>query len=134
LPTEIVVVPTVRDLDGLALSSRNAYLRPPERAAAPGLFRALHAMSDAVDRGEANRDRIVAAGRAQIAGLMREAYLDVVDPVTFEPLPNFGTRSGPDVAIAIGSAWLGETRLIDNVGLNVPAATERADLHASITR
>lgn len=134
LPTEIVVVPTVRDLDGLALSSRNAYLRPPERAAAPGLFRALQAMSDAVDRGEANRDRIVAAGRAQIAGLMREAYLDVVDPVTFEPLPNFGTRSGPDVAIAIGSAWLGETRLIDNVGLNVPAAAERADLHASITR
>jgi pantothenate synthetase len=57
-----------------------------------------------------------------------------VDPVTFEPLPNFGTRSGPDVAIAIGSAWLGETRLIDNVGLNVPAAAERADLHASITR
>jgi pantoate--beta-alanine ligase len=134
LPTEIVVVPTVRDLDGLALSSRNAYLRPPERAAAPGLFRALQAMSDAVDRGETNRDRIVAAGRAQIAGLMREAYLDVVDPTTFEPLPSIATRSGPDVATAIGSAWLGSTRLIDNVGLNVPAAAERADLHASVSR
>jgi len=134
LPTDIVVVPTVRDLDGLALSSRNTYLRPPERAAAPGLFRALQAMSDAVDRGETNRDRIVAAGRAQIAGPLREAYLDVVDPVTFEPLPSVAARSGPDVALAIGSAWLGTTRLIDNVGLNVPAAAERADLHASVTR
>jgi pantoate--beta-alanine ligase len=134
LPTEIVVVPTVRDLDGLALSSRNAYLRPLERAAAPGLFRALQAMSDAVDRGEANRDRIVAAGRTLITAPLREAYLDVVDPVTFEPLQNFGARSGPDVAIAIGSAWLGDTRLLDNVGLNVPVLGERADLHASVSR
>jgi pantoate--beta-alanine ligase len=133
LPTDIVVVPTVRDTDGLALSSRNAYLLPAERAAAPGLYRALQAMSDAVTRGETNRDRIVAAGRAQIAGSLREAYLDVVDPRTFEPLANIGSRSGPDVARAIGSAWLGETRLIDNLALNVPAAAERADLHASVT-
>jgi len=87
LPTDIVVVPTVRDSDGLALSSRNAYLHPAERAAAPGLYRALQAMSDAVMRGETNRDRIVAAGRAHIAGPLREAYLDVVDPSTFEPSP-----------------------------------------------
>jgi pantoate--beta-alanine ligase len=134
LSIEIAVVPTVRDLDGLALSSRNAYLRPPERAAAPGLFRALHAMADAVTRGETNRDRIVAAGRAQIAGPLREAYLDVVDPVTFEALHDVGARSGTDAVIAIGSAWLGTTRLIDNVGLTVPAAAARADLHASVTR
>jgi pantoate--beta-alanine ligase len=133
-PTEIVVVPTVRDLDGLALSSRNAYLRPPERAAAPALYRALQAMSDAVERGETNRDRIVAAGRAQIFGPMREAYLDVVDPLTFEAVPDIARRVGTDPVTAIGSAWLGSTRLIDNVSLNVPAAAGRADLHASVSR
>jgi len=134
LPANIVVVPTVRDADGLALSSRNAYLRPPERAAAPGLFRALQAMADAVARGETNRDRIVAAGRVQIAAPLHEAYLDVVDPATFEALPDIGARSGLGVATAIGSAWLGSTRLIDNLGLNVPAATERTGLHASAAR
>jgi pantothenate synthetase len=90
-------------------------------------------MSDAVSRGETNRDRIVAAGRAQIAGPMREAYLDIVDPVTFEPLPNIGARWGADAVLAIGSAWLGSTRLIDNLSLNVPAAAEHADLHASVS-
>jgi len=134
LPTEIAVVPTVRDADGLALSSRNAYLHPPERTAAPGLYRALLAMAEAVTRGETNRDRIVAAGRVHIAAPLREAYLDVVDPRTFEPVPDVGTRSGPDAATAIGSAWLGSTRLIDNLGLNVPAAAERAGLHASVIR
>jgi pantoate--beta-alanine ligase len=134
LPTEIVVVPTVRDLDGLALSSRNAYLRPPERAAAPGLYRALQAMSDAVERGETNRDRIVAAGRAQISGPLREAYLDVVDPRTFEPIPDIARRSGDEPATAIGSAWLGSTRLIDNLSLHVPANAGHADLHASVTQ
>jgi pantoate--beta-alanine ligase len=134
LPTEIAVVPTVRDADGLALSSRNAYLRPPERAAAPGLYRALLAMAEAVTRGETNRDRIVAAGRAHIAAPLREAYLDVVDPRTFEPVPDVGTRSGPDAATAIGSAWLGSTRLIDNVPLTVPAVPASAVLHSSVTR
>jgi pantoate--beta-alanine ligase len=132
LPTEIVVVPTVRDDDGLALSSRNAYLRPPERAAAPGLYRALQAMAEAVTRGETNRDRIVAAGRAHI-GQLREAYLDIVDPLTFEPLHDIGSRSGSDAVVAIGSAWLGTTRLIDNLTLSVPAAAQRSDLHASVS-
>jgi pantoate--beta-alanine ligase len=134
LPTDIVVVPTVRDADGLALSSRNAYLRPPERQAAPRLYRALQAMADAVTRGETNRDRIVAAGRVQIATPLREAYLDVVDPFTFEPLADIGARSGPAAVTAIGSAWLGDTRLIDNLSLTVPAAAQRSDLHASVTR
>jgi pantoate--beta-alanine ligase len=134
IPIEIAVVPTVRDADGLALSSRNAYLRPPERAAAPGLYRALQAMADAVARGESNRDRIVAAGRSQIAAPLREAYLDVVDPVTFEAVPDIGSRPGPDAFTAIGSAWLGSTRLIDNVPLTVPAVPADAVLHASVTR
>jgi pantoate--beta-alanine ligase len=126
---EIVVVPTVRETDGLARSSRNAYLTLPERAAAPGLYHALQGMADAVERGEANRDRIVAAGRARINAPLREAYLDVVDPLTFEPVTNLAAAGA---AIAIGSAWLGATRLIDNVPLNVAAAVAHDGAHASV--
>ncbi len=135
IPTEIVVVPTVRDADGLALSSRNAYLRPPERAAAPGLYLALQAMADAVTRGETNRDRIVAFGRAQIAAPLREAYLDVVDQITFEGVNDIAhVTGGPDSRLlAIGSAWLGSTRLIDNVELVVPAVPTNAVLHESVS-
>jgi pantoate--beta-alanine ligase len=121
----------MREDDGLALSSRNAYLTPAERAAAPALYRALQGMSDAVARGESNRDRIVAAGRAQIKNPLREAYLDVVDPVTFAPLHDIAT-AGATNAIAIGSAWLGATRLIDNVPLDVSAALAHDELHASV--
>ena len=127
---QIVVVPTVREDDGLARSSRNAYLTPAERAAAPGLHRALQGMADAVERGESNRDRIVAAGRMRIETPLREAYLDVVDPATFEPMQNLATAGG--AAIAIGSAWLGSTRLIDNVPLNVAAARALDGAHASV--
>jgi pantoate--beta-alanine ligase len=134
LPTEIVVVPTVRDPDGLALSSRNAYLREPERAAAPSLYRALVAMSDAVTRGETNRDRIVAAGRAHIVAPLREAYLDIVVPQTFEAVPDISARPTQISFTAIGSAWLGSTRLIDNVPLTVPAVPANAVLHASVAR
>jgi pantoate--beta-alanine ligase len=125
LPTDIVVVPTIRDDDGLALSSRNIYLRPAERQAAPGLYRALQAMADAVTRGETNWDRIVADGRTVIATPLREAYLDVVDSLTFEPLPDIGAPSGAGGVTAIGSAWLGDTRLIDNLTVTVPAAGDR---------
>jgi pantoate--beta-alanine ligase len=134
LSTGIAVVPTIRDADGLALSSRNAYLRPPERAAAPGLYRALQAMADAVARGETNRDRIVAAGRTLISAPLREAYLDVVDPLTFEGVPDIGTHPAGQEFTAIGSAWLGSTRLLDNVPLTVPAVPANAVLHASVTR
>jgi pantoate--beta-alanine ligase len=127
---EIVVVPTVREDDGLARSSRNVYLSTAERAAAPGLYHALQGMADAVERGESNRDRIIAAGRVRILTPLREAYLDVVDPATFEPVPNIATAGG--AAIAIGSGWLGSTRLIDNVPLNVAAAVANDAVHASV--
>jgi pantoate--beta-alanine ligase len=133
IPTEIMVVPTIRDADGLALSSRNTYLRSPERAAAPGLYRALQAMADAVTRGETNRDRIVAFGRAQMTAPLREAYLDVVDPRTFEGVHDIAALPGQDTFTAIGSAWLGSTRLIDNVPLIVPAVPSNAVLHESVS-
>lgn len=114
LQLTIVVVPTVREPDGLALSSRNAYLSEAERAAAPGLYRALCAMAAAAERGEIERVRIAAAGRALFAPPLREAYLDVVDPNTFAPVERLEAEQR---ALAIGSVWLGAARLIDNVPL-----------------
>ncbi|HYW53448.1 MAG TPA: pantoate--beta-alanine ligase [Dongiaceae bacterium] len=108
-PLELVVVPTVRDPDGLALSSRNAYLDAEQRAAAPGIHRALDAIARAVRAGETDRERAVARGRAELSAPLREAYLDVVDPRTFDAPQHIRPP-----ALAIASAWLGTTRLIDN--------------------
>ena len=113
-PTELIVVPTVRERDGLALSSRNAYLSEVEREAAPRLYRALRAMQAAAAGGAAERAQIVAAGRPLMTPPLREADLDVVDPDTFAPVERL---SAERPALAIGSAWLGTTRLIDNVPL-----------------
>jgi pantoate--beta-alanine ligase len=109
LPLELVVRPTVREDDGLALSSRNVYLSSDERAAAPALHRALVAIAETVAAGERDRERAVARGRAQLVTPLREAYLDVVDPRTFAPLDD-----ARPPALAIGSVWLGTTRLLDN--------------------
>ena len=109
LGIELIVLPTVREADGLALSSRNAYLDPAQRAAAPALHRALDAIVAVVRNGERNAQRAVERGRAELQTPLREAYLDVVDPRTFVAEPEIRTP-----ALAIGSAWLGTTRLIDN--------------------
>lgn len=102
-------VATVREADGLALSSRNRYLSPAERAAAPVLHRALEAAASAAHRGA---DAARAAANATLAQepLVAVDYLDVVDPRTFQPVRD-GHR-GP--ARAIVAARLGSTRLIDN--------------------
>jgi pantoate--beta-alanine ligase len=109
LPLELVVSPTIREPDGLALSSRNVYLDPEQRAAAPSLHRALEAIAAAVRAGETDRERAVARGRARLAAPLREAYLDVVDPATFA-----APEEVRPPALAIASAWAGTTRLIDN--------------------
>jgi pantoate--beta-alanine ligase len=118
LPVVLDVAPTVREEDGLALSSRNAYLDAAERAAAPGLYRALCAMQDAVTNGETRRNAIVAAGRARVRPPLREAYLDIVDPDTFMPIDVLAPEQR---VLAIGSVWIGTTRLLDNIALAVPA-------------
>ena len=114
LPVTIDVVPTERAADGLALSSRNAYLSSAERTAAPGLYRALRAMTGAVERGETDRHRIVAAGRSELRMPVREAYLDLVDAQTFVASDAIAP-AGERELLAIGSVWLGQTRLIDNI-------------------
>ena len=121
LALELVVEPTVREADGLALSSRNVYLDPVQRAAAPSLQRALDAIVRAVGAGERDRERAIERGRAELMPPMREAYLDIVDSATFVPVAAFEPS-----ALAIGSVWAGTTRLIDNEPIASPAAVPGA--------
>ena len=113
LPVRIVGVETVREPDGLALSSRNLLLSPKERIAAPAIFKALRAARRAIGRGQSDADRVLAQARDAVGRepLIRVDYLEVVDPDTLEPVRRI---RGP-VRIA-AAAFLGTTRLIDNVG------------------
>ena len=113
-PTAIIVAPTTREADGLAMSSRNSYLGPAERASATVLSRALFSMRDAFRRGERRAESLVSAGRSVMDGERSASidYLAVADPVTLEPVEDATERS-----IAIVAARIGKTRLIDNVVL-----------------
>ncbi len=111
LPTEVIPCPTVREADGLALSSRNVHLTPEERAAAPILRRALAAAVRAYDEGE--RDGVVLRGlMEEILAMERLAqveYVSVADALTLEELPRV---EGP--ALFSMAVVFGTTRLIDN--------------------
>jgi pantoate--beta-alanine ligase len=111
IPVHIVGVPTVRDADGLALSSRNAYLSPNERAAALVLPRTLAAIAERLARSPDDVARQVAWGLDQLggAGFSKIDYIEVCDAETLQPL---GEVRGP--ARVFGAAWMGRTRLIDN--------------------
>jgi pantoate--beta-alanine ligase len=106
LGVEIRVCPTVREADGLALSSRNAYLNPAERRAALCLSRALGLAAEAYARGEVDPDRLRAILREPIEAepLAELDYADVVDPATF-------SKPG---SLAVLAVRIGKTRLIDN--------------------
>src|SRR5688572_23172511 len=111
LPIAVVEVPTVREADGLAMSSRNRHLSPDERQLAVCLYRALLEASRTISGGARNAADIKEAGAATIAQseTLRLEYLEVVDPVTMQPVADI---SGP-VRVA-GAMWVGATRLIDN--------------------
>jgi pantoate--beta-alanine ligase len=112
LPVTIVGVPTVREADGLALSSRNKYLSAEERKAAPALYRGLQEAARRIRSGESDPSKIRQAALAIVkqSPLTRVEYFEIVDPDELQPLV---TVSGPArIAAAI---WLGSTRLIDNV-------------------
>ena len=112
VPIEIIGVPTVRDSDGLAISSRNQYLNPAERRAAPVLYRALQEAANRIRSGERNAAKVREAAIALLNGepLIRIEYVEIVDPSEIQPL---ATVAGP-VRIA-AAVWIGGTRLIDNV-------------------
>ena len=105
----VEIVPTVRESDGLALSSRNAYLTPEQRANAPTLLRALQALRAALEAGEP-KEAAVAAARAALWPQASPDYFDVVDAETFEPLPSLRAP-----AFVVGAARFGTTRLLDNL-------------------
>ncbi|MCK6508072.1 pantoate--beta-alanine ligase [Myxococcota bacterium] len=111
LPVEILGGPLVRDEDGVALSSRNAYLSPDERARARSLVGALRGMQAAVAGGERDVDALRAQALAHLEA-DRVDYLEVVDPDSLAPLQRV---DGP--ARALVAAFVGRTRLIDNLAL-----------------
>jgi pantoate--beta-alanine ligase len=114
LGAEIVVVPTVREADGLALSSRNAYLSSPEREAATVLYRALMLASSMRDDGVTGTEAIRREMRSLIETepLARIDYVSVADPDTLDELDDVGSRALASLAVRIG-----DTRLIDNTTL-----------------
>ena len=105
-PVEVRVCPTVREPDGLALSSRNAYLTPEERKAAACLSSALRMAADAYARGERSPERLRQTLRERLEAepLAKVEYAELVDPATFE-------SPGSLAVLAVG---IGRTRLIDN--------------------
>ena len=111
-PVGILVAPTVRDPDGLAMSSRNRYLSPKDRELALILSRALFAMRDAFGRGERRASALEAIGwrmLERVVGLTPR-YLAVVNADTFQRVNN--VRHGD---AAVGAVRVGETKLIDNI-------------------
>jgi pantoate--beta-alanine ligase len=111
-PVEIAVVPTVREDDGLAMSSRNAYLSGADRARATALSRALRAAESAVAGGERSVDAVLAAARAELdADGIEPEYLEARDAETLAPIESFNGRA---TVIAL-AAQVGPARLIDNV-------------------
>jgi pantoate--beta-alanine ligase len=108
-PAAVEIVPTIREGDGLAMSSRNAYLTTEQRAQAPSLFRALLAMSEEL-AGNASKTEAIRMAHATLSHLATPDYFDVVDAATFEPIERLASP-----AFVIGAARFGATRLIDNL-------------------
>jgi len=110
-PVEVEIVPTVREGDGLAMSSRNRYLNAAQRAQAPALYRALCLTRESLERG-ASKNEAIAAGAAALGEPATLDYLDLVDANDFAPLERLRLP-----AFVIGAARFGTTRLIDNLWL-----------------
>lgn len=119
LPVEVVGVPVIREPDGLAMSSRNVYLTPVERAVAPTLYAALGAGRAAVLGGARDAAEVEAVMRGIVAAeeLIDLDYAAVVDAATLEPV----ARLSGELRLLIAGR-LGRPRLLDNIGVTVPPA------------
>ncbi len=112
MSVEVVGMPTVREVDGLAMSSRNTYLLPDERKAALSLYRSLQKAKELLQKGEQQGSRILdgMTGILQSEPLIRIDYIQICDADTLQEVD----RIEGDVVVAL-AAYLGKTRLIDNV-------------------
>jgi pantoate--beta-alanine ligase len=120
IPVDVVVMPTVREPDGLALSSRNVRLDTVERRRAAALSRGLRAAEEAIGAGQRDAGAITAAARAAMDDVEPE-YLALVDPDSFAPIDNVNGR----VLVAV-AARIGDTRLIDNTIIHTAATPDGA--------
>jgi pantoate--beta-alanine ligase len=111
-PVEIVGVPVVREPDGLALSSRNAYLSESERAAAPALFAALTTAAKAIGNGQPTDKAIADARSAIVTAGFKIDYVKLRNAETLKEV-----RAAGEPRRLLAAAWLGKTRLIDNVAV-----------------
>jgi pantoate--beta-alanine ligase len=111
-PVELAVAPTVREVDGLALSSRNVYLSPEERRRALSISRGLRAAVDAFERGERSAAAIERVVRSELDAVpgVRADYIAIAEPHAMWPVD----RAEPGTIVAV-AARVGATRLIDNV-------------------
>ena len=112
MSVEVLGMPTVREVDGLAMSSRNTYLLPHERKAALSLYRSLQKAKELLKQGERKADRILLemCGILQSEPLVRIDYVQICDAHTLEDV----VRIEGDVVVAL-AGYLGKTRLIDNL-------------------
>jgi len=112
LGVEIVVYPTVREADGLAMSSRNVYLSPDERIRAAALYKSLQAGASAIRRGVTDGEAVRSAMAQVIQGepTLTIDYLAVCDPTTLEPLSTVRRKT-----LLLGAVRIGAVRLIDNI-------------------
>lgn len=117
IPVRIVRCPTARETDGLAMSSRNRYLTPEERQAAPVLYRALQAGAQAIEAGEREAEKIrqIMIDYIHSEPLAEIDYIDIVDEATFRTI-SYVDRN----IVLVGAIYIGNTRLIDNVPIAVP--------------
>lgn len=117
LPVKILTAPIAREADGLALSSRNAYLSPEERAIAPHIYRGLEKAAESLATGERRSEKLKEAAishwQANLPGCEVE-YASIVHPGTLE-----GVDSVTDTALFACAIRLGSTRLIDNIELKI---------------
>ena len=115
IPVSIEACPIVREPDGLALSSRNAYLKPEERKSALALYRSLQRTRELFEKGERDSAKLIAAGKREFANEpgARLDYFEVVDPDSLAALTSISDR-----ALIAVAGFVGNTRLIDNVLVN----------------
>jgi pantoate--beta-alanine ligase len=120
IPVQLVVIPTVREPDGLAMSSRNGRLDAAERERALALSQALRAAETTVAAGERDAAAVAAAARRAMDGVVPD-YLALVDPDSFQPVQHVNGR----VLVAV-AARIGATRLIDNTIIHTAATPDGA--------